>query len=147
MYWYRLFATLTLLIVTAVGVTPTVIFASGDGGGYSLPSQPSASDIDAQNCRTRTWTNEAGKTANGSHAVATDGCNVYDFTTTIGVGPASGDVTFKTSAASMGLEADKPLAAVPNHCAFAAVAQANMAFVNYFGVPDGTEVRVKYACE
>jgi hypothetical protein len=146
MYAYRLFAMIALLIVTAVG-TVSPALASGDGGGYWLPGQPTTIDIDAQNCRTRTWTNEAGKTPNGSHAVATDGCNRYEFTSTIGVGPASGEVTFKTSSASMGLEADKPLADVPNHCAFAAVAQANMAFVNYFGVPDGTEVRVKYACE
>ena len=108
---------------------------------------PMATSADAQACQSRTWTNEAGKTPNGSHAVATDGCNSYEFTTSIGVGPSNGAVTFKTSSASMGLEADKPLAAVKDHCAFAAVAQANLAFVNYFRVPDGTEVRVTYSCE
>ena len=99
-------------------------------------------------CGTRTWVNEAGKTPNGSHAVATDGCHTYDFTTSIGVGPASGEATFKTSTAAQGREADSALAdAAPNHCAFAAIAGANLAFVNYFGVSDGTEVRVKYSCE
>jgi hypothetical protein len=99
-------------------------------------------------CGTRTWVNEAGKTPNGSRAVATDGCHTYNFTTTIGVGPASGEATFKTSSAAQGREAGSFLAdAAPNHCAFAAVAQANMAFVNHFKVADGTEVRVKYVCD
>jgi hypothetical protein len=91
------------------------------------------------------WTNEAGKTPNGTHAVATDGCNSYEFTTTIGAGPASGETTFEVAAAAGGREAEAYSAA--NQCEFAAIAQANLAFANYFKVPDGTKIRVKYDCD
>ena len=121
---------------------PTLAFA-GDGGGYWMPGAPT--DIDAQACQTRTWTNEEGKTPNGTHAVATDGCNVYEFTTTIGAGPASGTTTFMAADLAQGLE--YAAYSTANQCEYAAVAQANMAFINYFKVPSGTMVRVTYNCD
>lgn len=100
---------------------------------------------EAQECRTRTWTNEAGKTPNGTHAVATDGCHVYEFTTSIGAGPARGETTFMAADLAAGYEAEAY--AAKNQCEHAAIAQANLAFIFYFKVPSGTMVHVKYDCE
>jgi hypothetical protein len=136
---------LTLLIFTAV---PAPALANGDGGGYWLPGHPAAIDIDAQDCRTRTWSVEPGKSGTGSKATATDGCHVYEFTTTNGQRPDSGEVTFKTSHVFNGWEDGNTLPSMAGgYCAYAAAHQANLAFVNFFGVPDGTEVRVRYSCD
>jgi hypothetical protein len=124
---------------------PTSALASGDGGGYWVPGGPTVTDVDAQQCQTRTWVNPEGKTPNGTHVVATDGCHVYEFTTTIGAGPASGTTTFMAADLAMGLE---PYAYnARNQCEFAAISQANLAFINYFKVPSGTMVRVTYNCD
>lgn len=132
-------------LVLAVFGSGDYALASGDGGGYARPGYPVGTEIDAQNCRTRTWVNDEGKTPNGMHAVATDGCNVYEFTTTIGAGPASGEFTFMAADLAIGYE--MYAYSTTNQCEYAAVSQANMAFINYFKVPSGTMVRVTYHCE
>jgi hypothetical protein len=95
-------------------------------------------------CGTHSWTNEQGKTPNGFTASATNGCHTYNWTSTIAQGPASGEVTFRTDINASGL-ADMRVGG--DYCAARAAHEANLAFVHYFGVPDGTTVRVRYECK
>ena len=101
-------------------------------------------------CGARTWSVDPGKSGVGFNATATDGCHTYEWTNVAGQGPGSGEVTFRTSRVLQGWEAGSTLPSMAggeaSYCAYQAAHEANMVFVNYFGVPDGTEVRVRYSC-
>jgi hypothetical protein len=96
-------------------------------------------------CGTRSWTNDEGKTPNGFTATATNGCHTYEWTSTIGQGPARGEVTFRTDSNASGLADMKQVEG--GYCANRAAHEANLAFAHYFGVPDGTSVTVRYECK
>jgi hypothetical protein len=102
-----------------------------------------------QGCATRTWraSDDAGKTEIGFEARASDGCHVYVWDNTTTDSPGSGTVTFKTSRVLNGWEAGNTLPKMEaGYCAYRAAYEANLLFVNYFRVPDGTEVSVTYRC-
>lgn len=93
-------------------------------------------------CETRTWTVDPGKTPVGFYASATDGCHTYEWQSTIGQGPAKGELVFH-----IGQELPSAAGGAANYCAYRAAHEASLAFTHYFQVADGTEIRVQYECE
>lgn len=106
----------------------------------------------AEPCGTHTWraSDDAGKTEIGFEARASDasGCHVYVWDNTTTDSPGSGTLTFKTSHILNGWEPGNTLPKMEaGYCQYRAVHEANMLFVNYFKVADGTEVTVSYRCD
>lgn len=91
---------------------------------------------------------DAGKTPEGFQGHASDGCHTADWTSSIGVGPDSGKVTFRTIG---NISPGEPGYTLPgpqggNYCQYRAAHEANGYFTNWFQVPVGTEVTVSYSC-
>lgn len=103
----------------------------------------------AEPCGTHTWraSDDVGKTEIGFEARASDGCHVYVWDNTTTDSPGNGTLTFKTSHVFNGWEAGNTLPKMEaGYCAYRAAHEANLLFVNHFGVADGTEVTVSYRC-
>jgi hypothetical protein len=101
-------------------------------------------------CGTHTWraSDDVGKTEIGFEAKATDGCHVYVWDNTTTDSSGAGTVTFRTSHVLNGWEAGNALPKMEaGYCQYRAAHEANMLFVNYFKVADGTEVTVTYRCD
>lgn len=105
----------------------------------------------AETCERRVWTVEPGKSGTGFKGVATDGCHTYEWVNVAGQAPGEGTVTFRTSRVLNGWEAGSTLPSMSGgaaqYCAYQAAHEANLAFMHYFQVPEGTEVRVAYSCK
>lgn len=105
----------------------------------------------ADGCRSYSSEYDPGKTIAGFTADATDGCNRVHWTSSIGQGEGNGTVTFKTIGNvdpwASGYSLPGPEGGPANYCRYRAAHEANGYFTNYFKVPEGTEVTVKYHCD
>lgn len=134
---------LILALVMAVCMLPTInvpAAAADDGGSYKVA------------CETYVSTYDAGKSGVGFEATATDGCNTVKWVSSIGQGPGSGSVTFKTVGNvypwEPGGEGLPSMAGgFENACKARAAEEANGFFTNKFKAPVGTEVTVRYRCD
>jgi hypothetical protein len=143
------FAALSALLIALV--LPVSVWAD-DGGGYTFPGGPSLWDgyaVAEQGCRTLTTRYDGGKTPEGSSGRATDGCNVYDWTSHVLQGPGSGTVTFTTTDKLQPWEGDLPsMAGGPAaYCQAVAVHKTNMVWMLTFKTGPGVEVTVRYECD
>lgn len=104
-----------------------------------------------EDCTVYLYRYESGKTVEGFHARATDGCRVADWTGSIGQGPGQGRVTFRTTGNNLylwqGSGLPSPAGGDQNACTSRAVQEANAYFTNLFQAPAGTEVTVAYRCD
>lgn len=149
MRWFTIVRTLFLvvaLVLAALGATPA--WASDDGGSYAIPRGPVEGV--AQGCRSHESLYDPGKTEEGFTADATDGCNKVHWTSNTTDSPGSGTVTFKTIGNvdpwQAGYALPGPAGGSDSYCRYRAAHEANLWFTNYFKVPVGTQVTVKYAC-
>lgn len=132
---------LILALVLAVCMLPTV----------NVPQAHASDSFYAAACETYSYEYDPGKTPTGFYATATDGCHVAKWTGSIGQGPGSGTVTFKTIGNlypwDEGYTLPTAAGGVEAVCKQRAAQEANGYFTNYFKVPLGTEVTVKYRCD
>lgn len=102
-----------------------------------------------QGCQTRTSGYDPGKTVEGFAARATDGCNVYEWTGSIGQGPGSGTVTFTTTNKVNPWDGDLPSMAggAASYCRARAAHEANLMWMYGFKTGPGVQVSVAYSCD
>lgn len=112
---------------------------------------PAPATVSAADCRSYEYAYDAGKTVEGFQATATDGCNRATWSGSIGQGPGGGTYTFKTNG-HRGYSWQDGYG-LPRYgddqqsCLARAVEEANAYFTNYFKMPAGTEVTVRYSCK
>jgi hypothetical protein len=156
---FRRSLTLALLLLLALAA----IVRADDGSGARAEwrgdtrlahhgiAAPAPAVVGAADCRTYSYSYDAGKTVEGFQAEATDGCNVARWTGSIGQGPGGGTYTFKTNGHNGYSWQDGY--GLPRYgddqqsCLARAAQEANAYFTNYFKVAPGTEVTVKYHCD
>ena len=157
---FRRSLTLALLLLLAL----STIVRADDGSGalderrddtrlayHGIAAPPALAFVGAADCRTYSYAYDAGKTAEGFTASATDGCNTARWTGSIGQGPGGGTYTFKTNGHNGYSWQDGY--GLPRYgddqqsCLARAAQEANGYFTNYFKVAPGTEVTVTYRCE
>jgi hypothetical protein len=115
---------------------------------FALPAPVS---VDAADCRTYSYTYDAGKTVEGFSASATDGCNTATWTGSIGQGPGGGTYTFRTNG-HRGYSWQDGYG-LPRYgddqqsCLARAVEEANAYWTNLFGAGPGVTVTVSYKCD
>ena len=121
------------------------------GGLLAVLIAPATPAVTADECRTYAYAYDAGKTATGFYAEASDGCNTAKWTGSIGQGPGGGTTTFETNGhRGYSWQDGYNLPRYGNDqqsCLARAVEEANAYFTNYFQMPAGTEVRVSYRCD
>lgn len=119
------------------------------GAVVAIPQTVSAAPAERE-CQSESYEYDPGKTPTGFFAKASDGCNTYQWTGSIGQGPGEGTVKFKTSHKTNTWEDNglPSMAGGPaNYCKARAAHEANMMWVYGFGADDGVEVTVAYRCD